>query len=121
MNEECLFPPDIQIRGLPCGKPFFIFEVYLMSLTCPYCLSDQVIQVVNQQVNGTESSGLAASASFATIGASISKSLPLPVSPLLGGLAGAVIGGLFSSVFEEPKKPVTMTYYRCNQCQQNFR
>ncbi|WP_267285658.1 hypothetical protein [Acinetobacter schindleri] len=41
-----------------------------MSLTCPYCLSDQVIQVVNQQVNGTESSGLAASASFATIGAS---------------------------------------------------
>ncbi|WP_218697743.1 hypothetical protein [Acinetobacter harbinensis] len=92
-----------------------------MSLTCPYCLSDQVIQVVNQQVNGAESSGLAASASFATIGASISKSLPLPVSPLLGGLAGAVIGGLFNSVFDEPKKPVTMTYYHCNQCQQNFR
>ncbi|WP_286731071.1 hypothetical protein [Acinetobacter sp. UBA1297] len=64
-----------------------------MSLTCPYCLSDQVIQVVNQQVNGTESSGL----------------------------AGAVIGGLFSSMFDEPKKPITMTYYHCNQCQQNFR
>lgn len=92
-----------------------------MSLTCPYCLSDQVIQVVNQQVNGTESSGLAASASFATIGASISKTLLLPVSPLLGGLAGAVIGGLFSSVFDEPKKPVITSYYHCNTCQHNFR
>lgn len=54
-----------------------------MSLICPYCLSDQVIQVMNQQMNGAESSGLAASASFATIGATISKGLPLPVSPLL--------------------------------------
>jgi len=95
--------------------------MYIMSLICPYCLSDQVIQVMNQQMNGAESSGLAASASFATIGATISKGLPLPVSPLLGGLAGAVIGGLFSSVFNEPKKPITMTYYHCNQCQQNFR
>ncbi|NAR61798.1 hypothetical protein [Acinetobacter haemolyticus] len=86
-----------------------------------YCFSDQVIQVVNQQVSGSESTGLAASASFATIGASISKGLPLPVSPLLGGLAGAVIGGLFSSVFDEPKKPITLTYYHCNHCQQNFR
>lgn len=89
-----------------------------MSLNCPYCFSDQVIQVVNQQVNGSDSTGLAASA---TIGATISKGLPLPVSPLLGGLAGAVIGGLFSSVFDEPKKPITLTYYHCNHCQQNFR
>ena len=92
-----------------------------MSLNCPYCFSDQVIQVVNQQVSGSESTGLAASASFATIGASISKSFPLPISPLLGGLAGAVIGGLFSSVFDESKKPITLTYYHCNHCQQNFR
>ena len=106
---------------MPIGKPFKFLEVYIMNTICPYCLSDQVIQVVNQQVSGSESSGLTASASFATIGASISKSLPLPVSPLLGGLAGAVIGGLFSSVFDEPKKPVTMTYYHCNQCRQNFR
>lgn len=93
-----------------------------MSLICPQCLSDQVIQVVNQQVSeGSDSSSLTASASFATIGASISKSLPLPVSPLLGGLAGAVIGGLFSSVFDEPKKPVITSYYHCNVCQHNFR
>ena len=92
-----------------------------MRINCPYCYSDQIIQVVNQQVSGSDSKGLAASASFATIGASISKSFPLPVSPLLGGLAGAVIGGLFSSVLNEPKKPITMTYYHCNHCQQNFR
>ena len=94
----------------------------MMRINCPYCYSDQVIQVVNQQANsGSDSTTLAASASFATIGASISKSLPLPLSPFIGGIAGAVLGGLFSSVFDEPKKPVTMTYYHCNHCQQNFR
>ena len=93
-----------------------------MNKNCPYCLSYQVVQVVNQQVSeGSDSSSLTASASFATIGVSISKSLPLPVSPLLGGLAGAVIGGLFSSVFDEPKKPVITSYYHCNTCQHNFR
>ena len=111
----------LTLQGLPIGEPLSFLEVYIMRLNCPYCLSDQVIQVVNQQVNGSDSTGLAASASFATIGASISKGLPLPVSPLLGGLAGAVIGGLFSSVFDEPKKPITLAYYHCNHCQQNFR
>lgn len=33
-----------------------------MNTIYPYCLSDQVIQVVSQQMNGTESSGLVASA-----------------------------------------------------------
>ncbi len=33
----------------------------------------------------------------AGIGASIAKSLPTPFSPLLGGLAGAVVGGLIDS------------------------
>jgi len=111
----------LTLQGLPIGEPLSFLEVYIMSLNCPYCLSDQVIQVVNQQVSGSDSTGLAASASFATIGATISKGLPLPVSPLLGGLAGVVIGGLFSNVFNEPKKPITMTYYHCNQCQHNFR
>ena len=92
-----------------------------MSINCPYCFSEQIVQVVNQQVGSPTGTGIAASASLATIGATISKSLPLPFSPVLGGLAGAVIGSLFSSVFDEPKKPVTMTYYHCNQCQQNFR
>ena len=93
-----------------------------MSKTCPYCLSDQVVQVVNQQVgSGSDSTAFAASASFATIGASISKSLPLPVPPLLGGIAGALIGGLVSSIFEEPKKISAVTYFHCNDCQQNFR
>lgn len=92
-----------------------------MNVNCPYCFSDQVIQVVNQQVESAESNGFAASASFATIGASVSKFLPVPFSPLISGVAGAVIGGLFSSIFDEPKKPMVVTYYHCNQCQQNFR
>ncbi len=44
-----------------------------MSKHCPYCFSDQIVQVMNQQVNGSAGTGVAASASFATIGASISK------------------------------------------------
>ena len=111
----------LTLQGLPIGEPLSFLEVDIMSLNCPYCFSDQVIQVVNQQVNGSDSTALLASASFATIGASISKGLPLPVSPFIGGIAGAVIGGLFSSMFDEPKKPITLTYYHCNHCQQNFR
>ena len=52
----------LTLQGLPIGKPLSFLEMYIMSLICPYCLSDQVIKVVDQQVNGTESSGLAASA-----------------------------------------------------------
>ena len=110
----------LTFQGLPFGEPLSYLEVYIMSLNCPYCFSEQVIQVVNQQVSGSDSTSLAASASFATIGASISKSFPLPVSPLLGGIAGAVLGGLFSSVFDEPKKQIPIRYYHCHHCQQNF-
>lgn len=91
-----------------------------MSIHCPYCFSDHIIQVVNQPMSSSESSGLTASASFASIGASISKSLPLPVSPLIGGLAGAVIGGLFSRVLDEPKTPALLTYFHCNHCNRTF-
>ena len=91
-----------------------------MSKHCPYCFSDQIVQVMNQQVNGSAGTGVAASASFATIGASISKTLPLPLSPLLGGIAGAVIGGEFSSLFDSPKQHIPMCYYHCHHCNQNF-
>lgn len=91
----------------------------MMRINCPYCYSDQVIQVVRTG-SGSDSTTLAASASFATIGASISKSFPLAVSPLIGGIAGAVLGGLFSSIFDEPQKQIPMRYYHCHQCQQNF-
>ena len=88
-----------------------------MNITCPYCYSANVSRATAQPSGNNSFSSMAG----AGLGASIAKSLPTPLSPLLGGLAGAVIGGLFSSVFDEPKKPVTVTYYHCNQCQQNFR
>ena len=110
----------LTLQGLPIGEPLSFLEVYIMSLNCPYCFSDQVIQVVNQQVSGSESTGLAASASFATIGASISKGLPLPVSPLLGGLAGAVIGGLIDSFIQPPRQQQPVAFFHCHSCQRNF-
>lgn len=92
-----------------------------MSIHCPFCHSDQVLQRLMTDPNSqASSSNLAASASFATIGASISKSLPLPVSPIIGGIAGAVLGGLFGQVFEEPKQKIPVRYYHCQNCNQNF-
>ncbi len=56
----------------------------------------------------------------AGIGASLAKSLPTPFSPLLGGLAGAVVGGLIDS-FVQPSQPQQpMAYFHCNNCQRNF-
>ncbi|MCW8693070.1 hypothetical protein OQH45_19500, partial [Acinetobacter baumannii] len=68
-----------------------------MNITCPNCHSEHVIRVVNPH-SQTGNQSLASSASFATMGAALSKSLP--ISPLIGGIAGAVVGGIFNSLFD---------------------
>ena len=96
-----------------------------MQILCPYCHSENVQRMlhISPQQSNNQSNLLGSSATFASIGATLSKSVSkqLQISPWVGGIAGAVIGGLFSSVFDEPKKPITLTYYHCNHCQQNFR
>jgi hypothetical protein len=105
-------------KGLSDGKPFFIIEVYLMNITCPYCHSENVSRVIDQQ---SQNQGSLSSVTCAGIGASISKSLPLPISPWMGGIAGAVVGGLLDS-FMQPSRPVSppMRYFHCHSCQRNF-
>src|SRR5690606_42060344 len=50
----------------------------------------------------------------AGIGASIYKSLPMPISPWMGGIAGAVVGGLIDS-FIQPARPAvaSVRYFHC--------
>lgn len=95
-----------------------------MSRTCPNCLSDQIVLVINQPApRSINASSLVTSTSFATIGASISKSLPLPVPPLVGGIAGAVVGGLLSAVFgsdSQPQPQRASTYFQCQSCAHMF-
>ena len=48
----------LTLQGLPIGEPLLFLEVYIMSLNCPYCLSNQVIQVVNGNFETVKENGL---------------------------------------------------------------
>jgi len=87
-----------------------------MNITCPYCYSENVSREITQSSGGNSFSSMAG----AGIGATISKSLPTPLSPLLGGLAGAMIGGLIDSFIQPPKQQQPVAFFHCHSCQRNF-
>jgi len=87
-----------------------------MNITCPYCYSENVSREITQSSGGNSFSSMAG----AGIGATISKSFPTPLSPLLGGLAGAVIGGLIDSFIQPPIQQQPVSYFHCHNCQRNF-
>ncbi|MGL4588050.1 MAG: hypothetical protein ACRCVQ_13605 [Acinetobacter ursingii] len=90
-----------------------------MNITCPYCHSEHIVRVVQQTTSHGSQQHLTASASFATMGAALSKSLP--VSPLIGGIAGVVVGGLFNSLFDNaPKTQSSNSCFQCQSCGQLF-
>ncbi|WP_151980804.1 hypothetical protein [Acinetobacter guerrae] len=68
-----------------------------MNITCPHCHSEDVIRVVQHTTTQGSQQHLTASASFASMGAALSKSLP--VSPLIGGIPGVVVV-VYSNFFE---------------------
>lgn len=88
-----------------------------MNITCPYCYSDNVSRIAASS-NRTNTYGSMAGAGIGTM---ISKSLPTPMSPLLGGLVGVVVGGLIDSL-TQPSQPVAISnsYFHCNTCQHDF-
>lgn len=97
-----------------------------MQIHCPYCHSDQIhrmTQYVSHEHNEPPKS-FNASINMASIGATLAKNLPtpIPITPWVGGLAGAVIGGMISRVFEPPAHPapIPMSYFYCANCQQSF-
>ncbi|GAA5001350.1 hypothetical protein GCM10023206_03800 [Acinetobacter puyangensis] len=91
-----------------------------MNINCPYCYSEHVSRVMPQPSSANSN---LSSMTCAGIGATLSKSLPLPkvISPLLGGLAGAVVGGLIDSLIQPSKAPQQpVPYFHCHNCQCDF-
>lgn len=71
--------------------------------------------------NGSSQAGnqsLASSALFATMGAALSKTLP--VSLLIGGMAGVVVGGLLGSVFGSASTQTVQSCFQCQHCGHSF-
>ena len=89
-----------------------------MNITCPYCHSENVSRVIDQQ---PANQGSLSSMTCAGIGASISKKFADADLSVDGGIAGAVVGGLIDS-FIQPSRPVAtpVRYFHCHHCQRNF-
>ena len=95
-----------------------------MLVICPYCNSSHVQLVAPVQSDSSalpfNSSTLNHMTSFAMLGISIArKTTVLP--PAIGGLAGAVMGGLLSVIQSEQPTAQASTYqFYCQDCQQSF-
>lgn len=94
-----------------------------MSIYCPHCNSIHISRAVQpQHPMSTNHSSLSSAASFATIGASLSKHVSVGVSPLFGGIAGAVVGSVLGGIFNEPSQPrsAPMPCFQCDDCGHYF-
>ncbi|MCZ3356413.1 hypothetical protein NYZ78_15860 [Acinetobacter baumannii] len=40
----------------------------------------------------------------------------MPISPVVGGLAGAVVGGLLGSIFGSASTPSVQSHFQCQGC-----
>ncbi|EPG41056.1 hypothetical protein F907_00619 [Acinetobacter colistiniresistens] len=87
-----------------------------MNITCPYCYSENI----SRSTSASRRSNTYGSMAGAGVGTMISKSLPIPMSPLLGGLMGAVVGGLIDSLTQPSQPQQPTAYFHCNNCQCNF-
>jgi hypothetical protein len=98
-------------------SPFSFNEDDLMNITCPYCYSDNV----SRTTVPSKSTNTYGSMAGVGIGTMISKSLPTPMSPLLGGLLGAVVGGLIDTLtHSSPPADTARPSFHCNICQHDF-
>lgn len=95
-----------------------LFRSRVVSLSCPYCHSTNVMLVEAniQQANSTLSN-LTSPATLGVLGTTVAKSLNLP--PIIGGIAGTVLGGLFNS-FTEQSTPSQQSLCFCHNCYQKF-
>ncbi|MCS4298903.1 MULTISPECIES: hypothetical protein [Acinetobacter] len=97
-----------------------------MQILCPYCHSEHVQRMLHTspQQSNNQSNLLGSSATFASIGATLSKSVSkqLSISPWVGGIAGIMIGGVLSSLFDSPKTSTQapVSYFYCQACKQSF-
>ena len=90
-----------------------------MSLSCPFCHSTNVIlvEVSTQQPNTTLSS-LVTPTTLGALGTTVAKSFNLP--PIIGGIAGTVIGSVLNSFTETSAPPPPQNLCFCHNCYQKF-
>lgn len=94
-----------------------------MSIYCPHCNSINISRAIQpQHPVSNHHSSLSSAASFATIGASLSKHVSFGVSPLFGGIAGAVVGSVLGGIFNEPSQPrsTAAPCFQCDDCLNYF-
>lgn len=88
-----------------------------MSLKCPFCQSEHIVFIENNVPQTNAMVSMASPATLAALGATVAKSFNLP--PLVGGVAGTVLGGLVNIIMEpEPTQPVSLCF--CQHCYQRF-
>lgn len=95
-------------------------QSYPQSPICPYCHSAHTQFTDAQQMAMPPQNPSLASFSpmtLATVGMHMSKRMHLP--PLLGGLAGLVLGGMVL-LYINYQKPVMILHYQCEQCHAEF-
>ena len=89
-----------------------------MSIYCPVCRSSNISHHPISQPNSYPANQLGQLASFSALGVAIAKQTSM-VNPLLGGLAGILVGGLFGASQPAPT-PVLYVQRLCNDCGQQF-
>lgn len=89
-----------------------------MSLNCPFCHSTNIMVIeANPQQANTSLTHLASPAALGALGTTVAKSFNLP--PIVGGIAGTVLGGLFNTLTEQ-STPRQQSLYFCHNCYQKF-
>ena len=89
-----------------------------MSLSCPFCQSTNIMIVeASMQQPNTALSNLVTPTTFGALGTTVATSFNLP--PIIGGIAGTVIGSVLNS-FTETSAPPPQNLCFCHNCYQKF-
>lgn len=89
-----------------------------MSLSCPFCHSTDIMIVeANIQQTASSLSSLASPPALVALGVTAAKALNLP--PIVGGIAGTLIGGVLNSLTEK-STPTRQNLCFCQNCYQKF-
>ena len=89
-----------------------------MSLSCPFCHSTNVMLVeASTQQSTTALSSLVTPTTLGALGSTVAKTFNLP--PIIGGIAGTVIGSVLNS-FTEASAPPQPNLCFCHNCYQKF-
>lgn len=109
------------MKTKPAIKQAFLcseFRSRVMSLSCPFCHSTNVMLVeASTQQSTTPLSNLVTPTTLGALGTTVAKTFNLP--PIVGGIAGTVLGSVLNS-FTEQSIPPQQNLCFCHNCYQKF-